>query len=174
MPNLETEELQQQEWSGFTPVLLSLSLSLLLCEKNNPSSIECSRWLSWFSPSGNFKAFMQKEIFEQPESVFNTMRGRICFDTSTGTVGTRSPALAPHFLWIYSSSSKQFSFFFIYIIEILNKPCACVCSAAWWVEGSSEGDQEMPPPHHNRLWHQLSRRSRSKRFLFTPGCLHMG
>ncbi|KAK3555718.1 hypothetical protein QTP86_029000 [Hemibagrus guttatus] len=33
---------------------------------------------------GNFKAFMQKEIFEQPESVFNTMRGRICFDTSTG------------------------------------------------------------------------------------------
>uniref|UniRef100_A0AAY4C626 glutamine--fructose-6-phosphate transaminase (isomerizing) n=1 Tax=Denticeps clupeoides TaxID=299321 RepID=A0AAY4C626_9TELE len=31
---------------------------------------------------GNFKAFMQKEIFEQPESVFNTMRGRICFDTN--------------------------------------------------------------------------------------------
>ncbi|CAL8308361.1 unnamed protein product [Arctogadus glacialis] len=29
---------------------------------------------------GNFEAFMQKEIFEQPESVFNTMRGRICFD----------------------------------------------------------------------------------------------
>uniref|UniRef100_A0A673XCC7 glutamine--fructose-6-phosphate transaminase (isomerizing) n=1 Tax=Salmo trutta TaxID=8032 RepID=A0A673XCC7_SALTR len=26
---------------------------------------------------GNFEAFMQKEIFEQPESVFNTMRGRI-------------------------------------------------------------------------------------------------
>lgn len=27
---------------------------------------------------------MQKEIFEQPESVVNTMRGRICFDTNTG------------------------------------------------------------------------------------------
>uniref|UniRef100_A0A3B1IPT1 glutamine--fructose-6-phosphate transaminase (isomerizing) n=1 Tax=Astyanax mexicanus TaxID=7994 RepID=A0A3B1IPT1_ASTMX len=36
---------------------------------------------------GNFKAFMQKEIFEQPESVFNTMRGRICFDTNTVILG---------------------------------------------------------------------------------------
>lgn len=34
--------------------------------------------------AGNFEAFMQKEIFEQPESVVNTMRGRICFDTNTG------------------------------------------------------------------------------------------
>ncbi|XP_008325362.1 glutamine--fructose-6-phosphate aminotransferase [isomerizing] 2 [Cynoglossus semilaevis] len=36
---------------------------------------------------GNFKAFMQKEIFEQPESVVNTMRGRICFDTNTVMLG---------------------------------------------------------------------------------------
>ncbi|XP_041845812.1 glutamine--fructose-6-phosphate aminotransferase [isomerizing] 2 [Melanotaenia boesemani] len=36
---------------------------------------------------GNFDAFMQKEIFEQPESVFNTMRGRICFDTNTVVLG---------------------------------------------------------------------------------------
>ncbi|XP_010793000.1 glutamine--fructose-6-phosphate aminotransferase [isomerizing] 2 [Notothenia coriiceps] len=36
---------------------------------------------------GNFDAFMQKEIFEQPESVFNTMRGRICFDTNTVILG---------------------------------------------------------------------------------------
>lgn len=28
---------------------------------------------------------MQKEIFEQPESIFNTMRGRICFEKNTGT-----------------------------------------------------------------------------------------
>lgn len=128
---------------------------------------------------------MQKEIFEQPESVFNTMRGRICFDTSTGRVGTQSPPLTPHFLWIYSSSSKQFflklrKFFFFENIPILNNPCACACSAAWWVEGSSEGDQEMPPPHYNRLWHQLSRRSCSKFLLacteegFFPRCLRMG
>ena len=30
--------------------------------------------------SGNFSTFMQKEIFEQPESVVNTMRGRINFE----------------------------------------------------------------------------------------------
>ncbi|CAI9555212.1 unnamed protein product, partial [Staurois parvus] len=29
---------------------------------------------------GNFSSFMQKEIFEQPESVVNTMRGRVNFD----------------------------------------------------------------------------------------------
>lgn len=34
--------------------------------------------------TGNFSAFMQKEIFEQPESVVNTMRGRVNFDDNTG------------------------------------------------------------------------------------------
>ena len=29
---------------------------------------------------GDFETFMQKEIFEQPESVINTMRGRILPD----------------------------------------------------------------------------------------------
>ncbi|RXG73257.1 Glutamine--fructose-6-phosphate aminotransferase [isomerizing] 2 [Armadillidium vulgare] len=36
---------------------------------------------------GNFSSFMQKEIFEQPESVFNTMRGRINFDNETVVLG---------------------------------------------------------------------------------------
>lgn len=36
---------------------------------------------------GNFSSFMQKEIFEQPESVVNTMRGRINFETQTVTLG---------------------------------------------------------------------------------------
>ncbi|CAG01194.1 unnamed protein product [Tetraodon nigroviridis] len=35
---------------------------------------------------GNFDSYMQKEIFEQPETVVNTMRGRICFDSNTGVV----------------------------------------------------------------------------------------
>jgi len=30
---------------------------------------------------GNYEYFMQKEIFEQPESVVNTMRGRVNFAT---------------------------------------------------------------------------------------------
>ncbi|XP_067899093.1 glutamine--fructose-6-phosphate aminotransferase [isomerizing] 2-like [Heterodontus francisci] len=36
---------------------------------------------------GNFSAFMQKEIFEQPESVVNTFRGRVNFETSTVMLG---------------------------------------------------------------------------------------
>ncbi|KRX28249.1 Glutamine--fructose-6-phosphate aminotransferase [isomerizing] 1 [Trichinella nelsoni] len=36
---------------------------------------------------GNYRTFMQKEIFEQPESVFNTMRGRINFKTSEVVLG---------------------------------------------------------------------------------------
>ncbi|XP_075889070.1 glutamine--fructose-6-phosphate aminotransferase [isomerizing] 2 [Nelusetta ayraudi] len=36
---------------------------------------------------GNFESFMQKEIFEQPESVVNTMRGRIFFDKKTVVLG---------------------------------------------------------------------------------------
>ncbi|XP_067160700.1 glutamine--fructose-6-phosphate aminotransferase [isomerizing] 2 isoform X2 [Apteryx mantelli] len=36
---------------------------------------------------GNFSAFMQKEIFEQPESVVNTMRGRVNFASSTVLLG---------------------------------------------------------------------------------------
>ena len=37
--------------------------------------------------SGNFSSFMQKEIFEQPESVMNTMRGRVNFDQSKVILG---------------------------------------------------------------------------------------
>lgn len=36
---------------------------------------------------GSYNSFMQKEIFEQPESVFNTMRGRINFDTQSVVLG---------------------------------------------------------------------------------------
>jgi len=36
---------------------------------------------------GDFSTFMQKEIFEQPESVVNTMRGRINFDAGEVTLG---------------------------------------------------------------------------------------
>lgn len=36
---------------------------------------------------GNFSSFMQKEIFEQPESVINTMRGRVNFKKETVFLG---------------------------------------------------------------------------------------
>lgn len=36
---------------------------------------------------GNFSSFMQKEIFEQPESVVTTMRGRVNFENQTVVLG---------------------------------------------------------------------------------------
>lgn len=36
---------------------------------------------------GNFNSFMQKEIFEQPESIMNTMRGRVNFDNDQVLLG---------------------------------------------------------------------------------------
>ncbi|OXA64636.1 Glutamine--fructose-6-phosphate aminotransferase [isomerizing] 2 [Folsomia candida] len=36
---------------------------------------------------GNYSSFMQKEIFEQPESVVNTMRGRVDFEKGTVVLG---------------------------------------------------------------------------------------
>lgn len=40
-----------------------------------------------FSSTGNYSSFMQKEIFEQPESVINTMRGRMNFETNMVVLG---------------------------------------------------------------------------------------
>jgi glucosamine--fructose-6-phosphate aminotransferase (isomerizing) len=37
--------------------------------------------------AGNYSSFMQKEIFEQPESVVNTMRGRLNFQTQAVILG---------------------------------------------------------------------------------------
>ena len=37
--------------------------------------------------TGNYSSFMQKEIFEQPESVVNTMRGRVNFENETVVLG---------------------------------------------------------------------------------------
>ena len=43
---------------------------------------------------GSFDHFMQKEIYEQPESVVNTMRGRVNFDTHKVTLGGLKAYLA--------------------------------------------------------------------------------
>nr|XP_047125326.1 glutamine--fructose-6-phosphate aminotransferase [isomerizing] 2-like isoform X2 [Hydra vulgaris] len=36
---------------------------------------------------GSYSSFMQKEIMEQPESVYNTMRGRVNFQNNTVLLG---------------------------------------------------------------------------------------
>ena len=37
--------------------------------------------------AGKYSWFMQKEIFEQPDSVTNTMRGRVLFDSNQVKLG---------------------------------------------------------------------------------------
>merc|ERR1712223_2322980 len=51
-------------------------------DQNNPISREITSLKMELQQimKGNYSTFMQKEIFEQPESVVNTMRGRIDFD----------------------------------------------------------------------------------------------
>ena len=47
-------------------------------------------------PTGNYSHFMLKEIFEQPESVVNTMRGRMQFDQCKGENPFHGPQLCVH------------------------------------------------------------------------------
>ena len=56
---------------------------------NQPASREIHELLLEIQQimKGNYKYFMQKEIFEQPESVVNTMRGRVDYDKLKITLG---------------------------------------------------------------------------------------
>ena len=46
--------------------------------------VDFTLWKNYHLPSGNYSSFMQKEIFEQPESVVNTMRGRVNLESGSG------------------------------------------------------------------------------------------
>jgi glucosamine--fructose-6-phosphate aminotransferase (isomerizing) len=58
-------------------------------ELNEPSHREIHELLLEIQQimKGNYKYFMQKEIFEQPESVVNTMRGRVNYEQLKVTLG---------------------------------------------------------------------------------------
>jgi len=58
-------------------------------DQNNPISREITTLKMEIQQimKGNYSTFMQKEIFEQPESVVNTMRGRINFKQHEVTLG---------------------------------------------------------------------------------------
>jgi len=44
-----------------------------------------------------FDHFMQKEIYEQPESVVNTMRGRVNFDDRSSHYGLLAGSFEHHY-----------------------------------------------------------------------------
>lgn len=66
---------------------------------------------------GNYEYFMQKEIFEQPESVVNTMRGRLNFQNNSVTLGgiTVSNETIYFFSWFHEivKMMKIKSFLFV-------------------------------------------------------------
>lgn len=60
-------------------IVFNATASLALNSKNNKIVLSLL--------SGNYSTFMQKEIMEQPESVFNTMRGRVNFEKKSVVLG---------------------------------------------------------------------------------------
>lgn len=77
-----------------------------------------------FSSTGNYSSFMQKEIFEQPESVINTMRGRMNFETNTVVLGGIKVDHKPCSLIVYFNCSfygfdDRNSFAFILEVRVI-------------------------------------------------------
>lgn len=83
-----------------------------------------------FLKSGNFSSFMQKEIFEQPESVVNTMRGRVNFENNTGEAScaqvsesfpgqTQVKLLGKSYLDVLLHWSEE--------IDLMGTMCWCLC-----------------------------------------------
>jgi len=71
----------------------AVKLGVLSIHRSNKSGGELAREITTLKMEiqqimkGNFSSFMQKEIFEQPESVVNTMRGRINFELEQVNLG---------------------------------------------------------------------------------------
>lgn len=70
-----------KDFSSWRPFLFLAKYMFKLVQINDLLTCVC------FSSTGNYSSFMQKEIFEQPESVINTMRGRMNFETNTVVLG---------------------------------------------------------------------------------------
>lgn len=82
---------------------------------------------------------MQKEIFEQPESVVNTMRGRICFDRDTGTA---QPSTYQNIISLaFGDHSENVNSEHTYFLH----------SCSRWSVRPSEGDQKMQAIDHDWL-----------------------
>lgn len=73
---LHIHRLRRTEEGGQTPSQTAMTRSIETLE------IELAAIMK-----GKFDHFMQKEIYEQPDSVVNTMRGRVNFDTNRITLG---------------------------------------------------------------------------------------
>lgn len=55
---------------------------------------------------GNYDYFMQKEIFEQSESVVNTMRGRLNFQDNSVTLGGIKVTFAKNYFYTFNFKKR--------------------------------------------------------------------
>ena len=86
---------------------------------------------------GEYKHFMQKEIFEQPESVVNSMRGRVDFEHDRSTCTAGRPRILARSL-------------------ILPRLCLILqCSRPGRADGPRRLHPSQPPHHHGGLRHEL-------------------
>ncbi len=85
---------------------------------------------------GKFAHFMLKEIFEQPESVVNTMRGRVDFKNKTVHLG----GVRDYVEYVPAFFGLHNIFFH------------------WNIFSPFQGHPPRPPTCLHRLWHQLQRR----------------
>jgi len=81
--------LEDDDVAAVSSGVLSIHRVSRTLDKNNPISREITTLKMEIQQimKGNYSTFMQKEIFEQPESVVNTMRGRINFEDHEVTLG---------------------------------------------------------------------------------------
>ena len=78
----------------YTSGVREREISMCRIHESKQAHMKCLTYLSpsiisacptlFLSTVGSYDYFMQKEIFEQPESVVNTMRGRVKFDSCNG------------------------------------------------------------------------------------------
>lgn len=81
------------------------------------------------SNAGNFSSFMQKEIFEQPESVVNTMRGRVNFENNTGQNTVSITFLIEKFIpKFYTLSSFVMVVEYTNVVRLFSVECTKVTS----------------------------------------------
>lgn len=86
---------------------------------------------------GNYEYFMQKEIFEQPESVVNTMRGRLNFQDNSVTLGGIKVS------------------FRLFILALFHGVLASIHFSTFFFLGLHSRDKEVQTFDAYRLWNQL-------------------
>ncbi len=112
---------------------------------------------------GGYDHYMQKEIHEQPESITQTMRGRMLFDAPVGgdpymVKRVHLGGLVPHLLTI--RRSRRLVMVACGMLGVCVCGCVCVCVCVWMCVKGGGGvhilSHPPPPPRYHHHHHPLS------------------